>query len=126
MRDSGRTPTVTDRLILPGFATAAVFAMGAIASTGLERLMLAVVAVMFTLVLLLIRSRGTSWHGAVRVATAFFGALATGGGTLGVLAGGWLFFQGGMGILAGAVVVPVAAMLTALGWVLFKAGRHSR
>ena len=126
MRDTGRTPTVTDRLIIPGFATVALFAIGAIASTGLERLMLAVVAVMFTLVLLLIRARGTSWHGAVRVATAFVGVLVIGGGILGALAGAWLFLQGGVGLLTGAVVVPVAAMLTALGWVLFKAGRHSR
>jgi hypothetical protein len=124
MRGTGRTPT-TDRLILPGFATAALFAIGAIASAGFERLILAVVAAMFTLVLLLVRSRGTSLHGAVRVVTTLFGALVTVGGSFGVLAGGWLFLQGGMGLLAGAVVVPVAAILTTLGWVLFKAGRHS-
>jgi hypothetical protein len=93
MRDTNRPPTVTDRLILPGFATAALLMMGAIAGAGLERLMLAVVAVMFTLVLLLIRSRGTSWHGA---------------------------------ILAGAVMVPVAAILVVLGWTLFKTGLHNR
>jgi len=108
-----------------GTTALVAFGLAIFLATGFERMLLLVFGSCLGLVLLLLNTRGGRWHGAAKVLTVVAGGTLCLAGVGATVVGGWLFAQGGFGLLAGFVVVPVGLMVTAVGWTLSKAGLHS-
>lgn len=104
--------------VLP--AAAVVLAVFAYLSSGVDRLVLAVVAVSMALLGGLVATRGSRVQGPIRWATALFGCVVMVGGLALMIGGVWLMTLGSFALLAGLVAVPAGIAPLAWGFMLVQ------
>ena len=105
---------------------AAAFGYQAVTSTGLDRLLMAPLALTCAVVALLLHFHGRPGIGVVRILAGLAGVLVMLAGLAAGALGVALTMAGGFGLIAAVVLVPAAFLFVMWGWMLVRLGLDAR